>query len=91
MILKEILNHFKIETKLPDYLYEQNFNDVFIKGDLTKNEDIHKITILTQKNIIHTMIINPHDDYPLIVTSTLPNNTKNGIKFGKNKKDLKYI
>lgn len=91
MILKEIIKHFKIKTDLPDYLYNQNFNDIFIKGELTRNEDIYKITILTRKNITHAMTINPNDDYPLTVSSTLPNNTKNGIKFGKNKNDLKYI
>ncbi len=91
MILKEIIKHFKIEIELPDYLLEQNFNDVFIKGELTNNQNTYKITVLTRKNITHTMIINLGDDYPLTITSTLPNNTRNGIRFGKNKNDLKYI
>ena len=91
MILKEIIKHFKIEIELPDYLLEQNFNDVFIKGELTNNQNTYKITVLTRKNITHTMIINLGDDYPLTITSTLPNNPRNGIRFGKNKNDLKYI
>ena len=91
MILKEIIKHFKIEIELPDYLLEQNFNDVFIKGELTNNQNTYKITVLTRKNITHTMIINLGDDYPLTLTSTLPNSTRNGIRFGKNKNDLKYI
>ena len=91
MILKEILDYFEISVDLPDYLYKQNFSDVFLKGKLTTVENTYKIVIVTQKDVTHTMLISPDDDYHLTVTSLLPNNSENGIKFGKTKDELKYI
>lgn len=91
MILKDILNYFKLDIELPAYLYEESFNDVFLEGILVRKENAYEITIKTRKDVIHTMIINPLDDYPLTIISTLPNGKSNGTKFGKTKDDLKFI
>ena len=37
------------------------------------------------------MFIKPNEDYPVIILSELPNGLLNGVKFGQNKDDLKYI
>ena len=91
MILKDLLTYFNIEVSLPQYLYEETFNDVFKKGELSKTNDTYKIIIETQKNVTHTMIINQNSDYPVIISSLLPNGKKNGIKFGHIKGDLKFF
>lgn len=91
MILKDLLAYFDINVDLPEYLYEESFNEVFMKGELSKENSIYKIVIETQKDVIHTMLIDADSDFPVIISSELPNGAKNGIKFGKNKDDLKYI
>ena len=91
MILKNLLDYFNIDVDLPEYLYEESFNEVFLKGKLSKVDNTYKIVIETRKDVIHTMIINPLDDYPLTIISTLPNGKSNGTKFGKTKDDLKFI
>lgn len=91
MILKELLDYFKIDVELPDYLYEESFNEVFLEGEMSNEDDAYKIVIETRKNVIHTLIINPDDDFPVIVSSLLPNGKSNGIKFGKTKGDLVYV
>lgn len=91
MILKELLTHFNIEVSLPEYLYEESFNEVFLKGKLSKENDSYKIVIETQKNVIHSLIINANDDYPVVISSLLPNGKTNGTKFGQKKGDLVYI
>ena len=91
MILKDLLNHFNIEVELPEYLYGETFNEVFLEGTLVKTNDTYKITIETRKDVIHSMIINPDDEYPVTISSLLPNGKTNGMKFGQNQNDLKFI
>ena len=91
MILKELLNYFKLDIELPEYLYEESFNEVFLEGSLVKKNNSYKITIETRKDVIHTMIISPLDNYPITIVSTLPNGKTNGTRFGKTKGDLKFI
>ena len=91
MILKDLLDYFNLEVSLPKYLYDESFNEVFKKGDLSEINNTYKITIKTQKNVIHTMIIDSDSDFPVIISSELPNGAKNGIKFGKDRDDLLYI
>lgn len=91
MILKELLTYFDIEVNLPDYLYNESFNEVFLKGELLKTDFGYKIIIKTRKDVTHTMIINSEDDYPVVISSILPNGKINGCKFGKSSDDLIYI
>ena len=91
MILKDLLDYFNLDINLPKYLYEETFNDVFMKGDLSKVNNTYKITIKTQKKVIHTMIIDLDDDYPVTILSELPNGRTNGTKFGQSNGDLVYI
>ena len=91
MILKEILDYFEIDAVLPEYLYGESFNEVFIKGEMSKTGNGYKIVIKTQKDVIHNLIISPDDDYPVVVSSILPNGKRNGVKFGQNSDDLVYI
>ena len=91
MILKELLDYFNIEVILPEYLYEETFNEVFLEGNMTKANNAYKIVIETRKDVVHTMIIDPDDDYPVVISSLLPNGRTNGTKFGQKKGDLLYI
>lgn len=91
MQLKDILEHFKIEIELPDYLFEESFNRVFLDGSLEKTNDSYKISIKTRQNVTHNMIIAPNDASPLTIISELPNGHLNGMKFGQNKGDVQYI
>ena len=91
MILKELLDYFNINVVLPEYLYEETFNEVFMKGNLSKTDNTYEIVAETRKDVTHTMIINPDDDYPVIISSLLPNGRTNGCKFGKSNGDLVYI
>ena len=91
MILKDLLDYFNLEVSLPEYLYDESFNEVFKKGNLSEINDTYKITIKTQKNVIHTMIIDSSNDYPVIIFSELPNGRTNGCKFGQSDGDLVYI
>lgn len=91
MILKELLDYFNLEIDLPQYLYEETFNEVFMNGKLSNINDIYKITVKTQKDVIHTMIIDSDDNYPVTILSELPNGRTNGTKFGQSSGDLVYI
>lgn len=91
MILKDLLNYFDIDVILPEYLYDESFNDVFLKGEVIKENNKYEIVAETRKEVIHTMIINSDDDYPVVISSELPNGKTNGVKFPKVKGDLTYI
>lgn len=84
MILKDLLNHFDIEEDLPDYLSNQTFNDVFLDGKLTMEDDSYKIVVRTRQDVIHQMFIRPDDEFPVIIMSELPNGLLNGMKFPQN-------
>ena len=47
MILKDLLIHFNIEETLPDYLLDESFNQIFLDGDLSINDNHYKISIKT--------------------------------------------
>ena len=91
MILRELLDYFEIDVNLPPYLYDEQFNEVFKEGKLSKIGNYYKIVIETRKDVIHTMIINQDDDFPVVISSELPNGAKNGIKFGRSNGELVYI
>ena len=91
MILRELLDYFEIDVELPEYLCEHPFNEVFLKGNLSKNSNSYDITIKTRKDVTHTMIINPGDSYPVVILSILPNGKTNGTKFGQSEDDLLFI
>ena len=91
MILEDLLNHFDIQEEFPEYLLKQTFNEVFLDGDLTKTENDYKIVVTTRQNVTHQMFLKPNDDYPVIIMSILPNGNMNGMKFGQNETDVKYI
>lgn len=84
MILKDLLNHFDIEEDLPDYLSNHTFNDVFLDGKLTMEDDSYKIVVRTRQDAIHQMFIRPDDEFPVIIMSELPNGLLNGMKFPQN-------
>ena len=91
MILKDLLEYFAIDVILPDYLYEESFNDVFLEGDFSKEDNSYRIVIKTRKDVVHTMIISPDDDYPVVISSELSNGKINGMKFPKTEGDLVYF
>ncbi|WP_407374190.1 hypothetical protein [Methanobrevibacter sp.] len=91
MLFKELLNHFSIDEEFPDYLLDESFNKIFLDGDFSKIDNSYKIEITTRQDVTHTMIINPQDEFPVIVISKLPNGRLNGIKFGRSKGQLAYI
>lgn len=91
MIFKDILDHFSIEGDFPPYLLNQTFNKVFLDGDLTENDGSYKISITTRQNVTHQMFIRPGDEFPVAILSELPNGLENGMKFGQNEGDVKYI
>lgn len=91
MIFKELLAHFDIDENFPEYLLDESFNEVFLEGDLSKMDNSYKIVVKTRQNVIHSMYINPDDDFPVKVMSELPNGKLNGIKFGCTKNDLAFI
>lgn len=62
-----------------------------MKGNLSKINDIYKIAVKTQKDVIHTMLIDSDDNYPVTILSKLPNGRTNGTKFGQSSSDLVYI
>ena len=80
MILKDLLDYFNIEDNLPDYLLNHPFNEVFLDGDLTKDGNDYRIEVTTRQNVTHQMIM-----------SRLPNGNLNGMKFGQNDGDEKFI
>lgn len=83
MILTELLSHFQIDVELPDYLLNQTFNEVFLDGDLTKNDNDYKIVVRTRQDVTHMMFIKPEEEFPIIIMSELPNGLLNGMKFSK--------
>lgn len=91
MIFQELLNHFNIDETFPDYLLDESFNEVFLRGDLSRVDNSYKIVAETQKNVTHTMIIKPGTDFPVLIMSELPNGSLNGIKFGLTKDELTFI
>ena len=91
MILRDLLKHFNINESFPDYLLDESFNEVFLDGDLSKTDNSYKIEIKTRQDVIHTMYLNPDDDFPVKVMSKLPNGKLNGIKFGHEKDDLTFV
>ena len=91
MIFKDLLAHFNIDGNFPDYLLDESFNEVFLDGNLSKTDNDYKIAIKTRQDVVHTMYINPDDDFPVIVMSELPNGKLNGIKFGHSKDDLTFV
>ena len=84
MILNELLNHFEINEDLPDYLLNHTFNEVFLDGNLTKDDDNYRIVVRTRQDVIHQMFIRPDDEFPVIIMSELPNGLLNGMKFPQN-------
>ena len=84
MILKDLLNHFKIEETFPDYLYSQRFNEVFLDGELTIEDNNYKIVVTTRQDVTHQMFLKPNEEFPVIILSILPNGRLNGLKFGLN-------
>ncbi len=91
MILKDLLDYFKIDESFPDYLLEQSFNKVFLDGDLSKTDDSYKIAVKTRQDVTHQMFLKLQEDYPVIILSELPNGSLNGMKFGLTKEDVVYI
>ncbi len=84
VILKDLLNHFKINADLPDYLLNHRFNEVFLDGELSLKDNSYEIVVTTRQNVTHMMFIKPNEEFPLIIMSELPNGRLNGIKFGRN-------
>ena len=91
MIFRDLLSHFNINESFPDYLLDESFNEVFLEGDLSKTDNSYKIEIKTRQDVVHTMYLNPDDDFPVKVISKLPNGKLNGIKFGREKDDLTFV
>lgn len=91
MILKDLLDHFKINEVFPDYLLNQSFNAIFLDGDFEKTENSYKIVVKTRQNVTHQLFLNPADEYPVTVMSELPNGSLNGMKFGQTADDVAYI
>ncbi|WP_295601832.1 hypothetical protein [uncultured Methanobrevibacter sp.] len=77
------MSHFQIDVELPDYLLNQTFNEVFLDGDLTKNDNDYKIVVRTRQDVTHMMFIKPEEEFPIIIMSELPNGLLNGMKFSK--------
>ena len=91
MFLKDLIVHFNIEGDFPQHLLEESFNEVFLKGKFFECENGYKIVAETRKNITHTMILNPDDEFPIIVISKRPNGALNGIKFSRIEGKLEYV
>lgn len=91
MILKDLLDYFNIDEKFPDYLLDESFNEVFLEGDLSKRNNTYKIVVKTRQNVTHMMYLCPGNEFPLTVISKLPNGLLNGMKFGLNPGEVKYI
>lgn len=91
MILGDLLDHFEIREKFPDYLLNQRFNEVFLDGDLTIENNTYKIEITTRQNVTHQMFLRPDGDFPVVIMSVLPNGKLNGMKFGLSEGDVAYV
>ena len=81
MILKDLLNHFEIDGDFPEYLLGQTFNEVFLDGELSLEDNVYKIVVTTRQNVTHQLFIEPDGEFPVIVLSELPNGLLNGMKF----------
>lgn len=91
MILKDLLDHFSIDEEFPEYLLNQTFNEVFLDGYLTENENNYKIAVTTRQDVTHQMFLKPDDDFPVVIMSELPNGSLNGMKFGRTEGDVAYV
>ncbi|MBQ7928797.1 MAG: hypothetical protein IJ287_08680, partial [Methanobrevibacter sp.] len=91
MIFKDLLSHFQIEDEFPEYLYEQTFNEVFLDGEMSSEDNRYKIVITTRQDVTHQMFLNPSDEFPVVILSKLPNGLLNGMKFGRVKGQVTYI
>lgn len=91
VILKDLLSHFEIEEEFPEYLYEQTFNEVFLDGEMSREDNKYKIVITTRQDVTHQMFLNPSDEFPVVILSELPNGLLNGMKFGREKGQVTYI
>lgn len=91
VIFKELLDYFNIGESFPEYLYEQTFNDVFLDGEFSKQDNNYKLVVTTRQDVTHQMFIRPAEDYPVIIMSELPNGSLNGMKFGQTSDDVAYI
>ena len=81
MILGELLKHFGIDIDLPEYLLNHPFNEVFLDGDVTVEDNVYKIAVRTRQDVTHQMFLKANDEFPVIVMSELPNGKLNGMKF----------
>lgn len=91
MILEDLLKHFNISESFPDYLLCQTFNEVFLEGNLSKQDNTYKIAVRTRQDVTHQMFLKPDDEYPVVILSELPNGSLNGMKFGQKESDVVYI
>ena len=91
VILKDLLSHFEIKEEFPEYLYEQTFNEVFLDGEMSREDNNYKIVITTRQDVTHQMFLNPSDEFPVVILSELPNGLLNGMKFGREKGQVTYI
>ena len=91
MILKDLLNHFNIDGNFPVHLLKHPFNEIFLDGALSKNNNAYNIEIKTRQNVVHQMILNLDSNYPVVIISKLPTGKLNGVKFGYDEHDLVYI
>ena len=81
MILSELLEHFGIDIDMPEYLMKHPFNEVFLDGDVTVEDNVYKIAVRTRQDVTHQMFLKADDEFPVTVMSELPNGKLNGMKF----------
>lgn len=91
MIFKDLLEFFEIEDNFPEYLLVESFNEVFLEGELIKEDNNYRIVVKTRQSVTHSMHIHPDGEFPVKVMSELPSGKLNGVKFGQTKDDLTYI
>ena len=81
MILSELLEHFGIDIDVPEYLLNHPFNEVFLDGNMTIEDNVYKIAVRTRQDVTHQMFLKANDEFPVIIMSELPNGKLNGMKF----------
>jgi len=81
MILSELIKHFGIDIDLPEYLLKHPFNDVFLEGNMTVEDNVYKIAVRTRQDVTHQMFLNSGGEFPVTIMSELPNGKLNGMKF----------